>query len=253
LAASLPEAELLSLVEATRRLEPLARPVGEDFADALWELKADPRATLRTVWLHLGVRERSGESLAEFSRRFRAWLARQPELVRLPDRAGQRLVTVLVPVPGAGSRELVVFAAQVGASGLLLLETGEGVGEDSWRHLVRRALVRLGGRPLRVVPPAALAGHLLAQRVSGEVLGCQIAPPDLPAELVLLARLEVVRGGAWPAELAGDSALAEGILRRWEDEVNGSALPGLGRSSRELFERLDRGRLRPLRPAPTPE
>ena len=253
LAVALPEAELLSLIEATRRLEPSARPVGENFAEALWELKADPRATLRSVWLHLGVRERWGESLAEFSHRYRAWLARQPELVRLPDRAGQRLVTGVIPVPGTKDRELVLFAAQVGASGLLLLEMGEGLGEDGWRVFVSRVLVRLGGRPLRAVLPAALAGHVFAQRVSGEVLGCQIAPPDPPAERVLLARLEKVRGDSWPAELTGESVPGEGVLRRWEDEVNRPALPGLGQSSRELFERLDRGRLRPLRFGPDSE
>ncbi len=247
-AAALPEAELLSRIEMARRLVPPAPPGGEDFSEALWELKADPRATIRTVWLQLGVRERWGESLAEFSRRYRAWLARQPALVRLPDRAGQRLVTAVIPIEGTGGHEPVVYAAQVGASGLLLLELGDGVGEDRWRLFVRGSLGRLGGRPLRAVLPTAVAGRGSAQRVAGEVLGCLIAPPDPPAEQVLLDRLGTVRGDSWPAEFTDHSAGAEAILRRWEDEVNEAPLPGLGHSSRDLFERLDRGRLRSLHP-----
>ena len=247
-AAALPEAELLSRVETARRLDPPSPPGGEDFSEALWELKADPRATIRSVWLQLGVRERWGESLAEFSQRYRAWLALQPELVRLPDRAGQRLVTAVVPVAGSGGRETAVYAAQVGAGGLLLLELGEGVGEDHWRLFVGHSLSRLGGRPLRAVLPTAVAGRGSAQRVAGEVLGCLIAPPDPPAEQVLLDRLGTVRGDSWPAEFTGHRAGAESVLRRWEDEVNETPLPGLGQSSRQLFERLDRGRLRSLNP-----
>ncbi len=242
----MPEAELLALVKRARRVEPPAPPVAEDFAAALWELKADPRASLGTVWLRLGVRERGGPSLAEFSRRYRSWLARQPAVARLPDRAGERLVTSVIPVPSGVGRALAVYAAQVGASGLILLELGEGIGEDRWRVFVRRAIGRLGGRPLRAVVPLAVAGSGWAQRGAGEVMGCQIAPPDSRAEQVLQARLEAVRGQTWPAGFGADRDRSDAILRSWEDEVNGAPLPGLGPSSRELFECLDRKRLRPL-------
>ncbi len=247
-AAALPESELLSLVEMTRRCTPPSHQGSEDFTEALWELKADPRATMWTVWQRLRVRERWGESLAEFSHRYRAWLACQHQLLRLPDRAGQRLVTAVIPVAGTRGHGTAVYAAQVGASGLMLLELGEGVGEERWRLFVYHSLIRLMGRPLRAVLPTAVAGRGSAQRVSGEVLGCLIAPPDPPAEQVLLERLEMVRGDAWPADFTVHGAGAEAILRRWEDELNGAPLPGLGQSSRELFERLDRERLRPLHP-----
>ena len=233
-----------------RRAARPALPGDLDFAAALWELKADPRATIRTTWLRLGIWERRGESLAEFSRRYREWLTRQPALLRLPDRAGQRLVTAVAPLPGEDGPGPVVYAAQVGASGLLLLELAEVVGEVRWREFVGRVLRRLGGRPLWAVPPLALPARSPGPRVIGEVMGCRIAAPDPPAERVLLARVEAARNGAWPPGLGAASGLAETILRSWEDEVNGAPLPSLGRSSRELFERLDRRCLRPLHPGP---
>ncbi len=157
-------------------------------------------------------------------------------------------MTAVIPVPGTGGHETVVYAAQVGASGVVLLELGEGLGEDLWHAFVCTVLRRLGGRPLWAVPPLVLTARGSGQRVIGEVMGCRIGAPDPPAERVLLARLETVRGQTWPAGFGESPGRSDALLRSWEDEVNGSPLPGLGQTSRELFERLDRKRLRPLHP-----
>lgn len=246
-----------------------ARRDALDFAGMHAQLSRRKSLTLRQLWREYREAEPEGYGYSQFCELYREWKARRSPVMLQEHQAGEKLFvdyagqTVPVRDPESGEeRAAQVFVAVLGASSYCYAEASWGQDVESWLGSHVRALEYFGGSPEVLVPDNLRSGVTRASRYEPVVnrsykelarhYGMAVVParPYRPrdkakveagVQLVERSVLEALRERRF--ESLGECNAAIGELL---EEINGRPFQQRAGTRRELFEELDRPRLRAL-------
>ena len=248
---------------------PDARRAALDFGSMHKELSRRKSLTLQQLWREYREAHPDGYGYSQYCELYREWKARRSPVMLQEHKAGEKLFVdyagQTVPVRDAESgaeRAAQVFVAVLGASSYCYAEASWGQDERNWLASHVRALEFFGGCAEILVPDNLKSGVTRASRYEPVLnraykelarhYGMAVVParPYRPKDKAKVeAGVQLVeRRVLEPLRKRRFESLSEcnAAIRGLVDELNARPFQQRDGTRRELFEELDRPRLRPL-------